>query len=174
MQTRPIIIALFLAFAFTLFFRSELLAQSNFDVNVNNELQNIKAIPSSTHPSISGEVSSLTVFDSSFTRIVRYGTKVIPSLIKRLGDTTSLKIENPCYAEEKMKMHDLVWFLIQEIEPFPRYDALHLVFCTEGDCEHFPQGFFNFIHSDPKLYASRYKKYFYSKRRVQYLNKKVT
>ncbi len=139
---------------------------------IQTEIAKIKIIPSYSHRNMFGNFVPQIDFDSAFTKIVRLGTKAIPILIKKLRDTTLVSIKNPCFSEEEMKVHDVAWFLINEIEPFPRHTALKLVFCTSDECDHFPQGFFTFIHSNPSEYASRYKKYFYSKERLKYLKSK--
>ena len=154
-----------------LFLQSSLLlslfssGQTNFKPIIEKEIVNIKTIPSFTHPDFQGTKEPLTIFDSSYTKIVSLGIGAIPVLINKLYDTTFITPRNPCWEGEAMRTRDIAWFLINEIEPIPAFPALGLVICTQGSCSHFPQGFFNFIHNDPILYANRYKKYFNNKQR---------
>ena len=148
-------------------------AQSNLKAVIEKEIINIKAIPTNSHPDIQGKLDSVTVFDSSYSKIVSLGVKAIPVLFKWLYDTSYTPVKNPCWEEEPMRVHDIAWFLINEIEPIQEYYALKIVMCTWDQCSHFPQGFFNFIHSRPIIFATRYKKYFYSNQRKLILRGKI-
>ena len=139
--------------------------QTNIKSTIKTEISRIKNIPSYSHPDIQGKIDSLIIIDSSFSKIVSLGTSAIPVLIDWLYDTSFTIVQNPCWLEEPMRTHDIAWFLINEIEPIPEYPALKIKFCTYGDCSHFPEHFFNYIHTNPKRYANRYKKYFTSKER---------
>jgi len=139
---------------------------------IHSEMRKVKQIPSYSHENVLGKRKPLTVFDSSFSKIVKLGAEAIPVLINKLKDTTTIDIVNPCFTEEKMKVHDLAWFLINEIEPFPKFLAVKIRFCTWNECDHLPDHFFNFVHSDPRDLANRYKKYFYSSERKKYLRSK--
>jgi hypothetical protein len=158
---------LFLIFILLTF--TKLSNAQNSEQSIRNEIEKIKIIPSYHHTNMIGDSVPQTIYDSSFSKIVDMGVKVIPTLLKLLKDTSVVKIINPCFDEKKMRMHDIGWFLIRQIEPFPFHAALNLQFCIEGDCDHFPQGFFNFIHSNPTEYSVRYEKYFYSRVRKKYL-----
>ena len=150
------------------FLNLALSAQSNREF-IENEMKNVKQIPSYYHKDVLSKRKTPTVFDSAFSKIAQLGTQAIPILINKLKDTTSINIINPCFSEEKMKVHDLAWFLINEIEPFPRFIALKIQFCTWNECDHFPDGFFNFVHRNPIELANRYEKYFYGSERKKYL-----
>jgi hypothetical protein len=105
--------------------------------------------------------------DSGYLSIIRKGTEINPALIPILSDTSLTHIRNTC-SGGYFTLGQLSFFLINDIEAVPMFRVTKIHFDVFGECG-LAYGVLHYLKNNGAVFKERYKKYFYSKERIEYL-----
>jgi hypothetical protein len=108
------------------------------------------------------------VKDSFYLKIKRLDTFALQYLIPFLSDTSLTDIKNECL-ETNLKIADLAFFLINDIEPVPYALVTGGQYCTWGECGGLPDGFLYFINAQRLRFKKDYTNYFYGDKRREWV-----
>jgi hypothetical protein len=138
---------------------------------VEKNIYNIKSIPSyySKEFVFDPEVKRQALIkDSSYLKIIKLDTFALQYLINFMSDTTFTEIYSECL-HTKLKIADIAFFLIQDIEPFPYALVTGGQYCTWGECGGLPDGFLYFINAQRLRFKNAYINYYFSEKRNEWL-----
>ena len=157
---------------FAIFFASHFLASGQTDRSISTMISLIKSVPFHYTSSSQKDIKKLAILnklnDASFQMIVSYDTVAIPYLINKLNDTTLTEIYNSC-SKNNFKIGDIAFLLINDIEQIPYSTVTNTQWCLVGQCGKLPDYFFNYLELNRLEFQLKYRKYYYSIKRQEFL-----
>lgn len=135
---------------------------------IDKEILGIKGIPYHYQKGKLSDKIKIEFKDVSYLNIKKLDTSAIRFLINKLTDTTLTSIDNTCMGT-KLKIADLAFFLINDIEPVPYAMVTGGQYCTLGECGSLPDGFLYFINAQRLRFKNEYTKFYYGAARKEWL-----
>jgi hypothetical protein len=106
--------------------------------------------------------------DIEYLSIFKRGVRIIPTLLKNLPDSTKTKIKNNC-SGSYFTLGQLSFILIDDIESIPFFEVTGVQCDAVKGCSDLADGVLIYINSKGIEFQTKYKKYFYSKKRKEWL-----
>lgn len=106
--------------------------------------------------------------DSAYFHIRSLDTSALSYLIPYLSDTTLTTIKIECH-KSKLKIADVAFFLINDIEPIPFALVTGSQWCICCECGSLPEGFLSYINTERLQFKNEYVNFFYGDKRKQRL-----